>query len=66
MRDREMKVESEEWEMKMGVVIVYAEPSYQRNKFPPPPPNPILDASRRFGSVQPPTTTRELFVFPQK
>lgn len=38
-----MKVESEEWEMKMGVVIVYLSlvPTGQV-----PPPNPVLDASR--------------------
>lgn len=44
MCDGEMKVESEEWEMKMGVVIVYL--SLVPTGQVPPPRNPVLDASR--------------------
>lgn len=44
-----MKVESEEWEMKMGVVIVYAEPSYHGTSSLPPPQT--LSSTRRVDLV---------------
>lgn len=52
------KVESEEWEMKTGVVIVYLKPSFNGTSLPP---LPTLSSTRRviwFRAAQPPYVTQ--------